>query len=179
MLKPLTAFEWPCVNSPFLPDSFDMNTNLPESSTPMIDSDLSIENWEDGYCRRLGYVGEVSHDLLKTDSSEPEIENRRKTADLIYMGRTATLSERWLDTDSVAELEYKTWDDACAWEFRNALGYTNMGLIQKPLTEMIRDYESDVNSDTYSDAELDYKAGENESQTWRCHSVPADIPPAD
>ena len=55
MLKPLTAFEWPCVNSPLLPtakpevvnqrkDSFDMNTNLPESSTPMIDSDLSIEN---------------------------------------------------------------------------------------------------------------------------------------
>ena len=96
MLKPLTAFEWPCVNSPFLPtakpevvnqkkDSFDMNTNLPESSTPMIDPDLSIENWEDGYCRRLGYVGEVSHDLLKTDSSEPEVENRRKTADLIYI----------------------------------------------------------------------------------------------
>ena len=26
------------------------------------------------------------------------------------------------DTDSVAELEYKTWDDACAWEFRNAPG---------------------------------------------------------
>ena len=26
------------------------------------------------------------------------------------------------DTDSVVELEYKTWDDACAWEFRNAPG---------------------------------------------------------
>ena len=93
-----------------------MNTNLPESSTPTIDSDLSIENWEDRDCRRLGYAGEVSHDLLKTDSSEPEIENRRKTADRIYMGRTVTLSEQWVDTDnnsdtdSVAELEYKTWD---------------------------------------------------------------------
>ena len=93
------------------------------------------------------------------------------------MGRTATLSERWLDTDdnsdtdSVAELEYKTWDDACAWEFRNALGYINMRLIQSPLTEMIRDYASDVNSDTDSDAELDYRAGEDASRTWRCHSA--------
>ena len=46
----------------------------------------------------------------------------------VYTGWTATLSDRWLntndnsDTDSVAELEYKTWDDPCAWEFRNALG---------------------------------------------------------
>ena len=59
-------------------------------------------------------------------------------------------------------MEYKTWDDACAWEFRNAL-----------------DYESDVNSDTDSDAELDYKAGKDASQTWRCHSALADMPPAD
>ena len=124
--------------------------------------------------------------MPKTDSSEPEVENRRKTAVLIYyMGWTATLSERWLDTytnsdtDSVAELEYKTWDDACAWEFRNTPGYTNMGLIRNPLTEMIRDYESDVNSDTDSDAELDFKPGEDASQTARCHSVPADIPPVD
>ena len=77
------------------------------------------------------------------------------------------------------ELEYETWDDACAWEFRNALGYANLGLIQNPPTEMIRDYESDVNSDTDSDAELDYKAGEDASRTWRCHSAPADIPPVD
>ena len=63
MLKSLTAFEWPCVNLPLLPtaqpeivnqtnDSFDMNTNLPESSAPMIDSDLSIVNWEERYYRR-------------------------------------------------------------------------------------------------------------------------------
>ena len=26
------------------------------------------------------------------------------------------------DTDSVAELEYNTWNDACAWEFRSASG---------------------------------------------------------
>ena len=59
------------------------------------------------------------------DSSEREVVNKWKTADEIYTGRTATLSERCLDTDdnsdtdSVAELQYKTWDDACAWEFRN------------------------------------------------------------
>ena len=82
-----------------------MNMNLPESSAPMIDSDLSIENWEDAYCRRLGYVGGVSHDLLKTDSSGPEVENRWKTADLIYMGRTATPSERWLDTDDISDTD--------------------------------------------------------------------------
>ena len=54
-----------------------------------------------------------------------------------------------------------------------------MRLIQSPLTEMIRDYVSDVNSDTYSDAELYYRAGEDASQTWRCHRAPADIPAAD
>ena len=52
--------------------------------------------------------------------SEPDVWKRMETADLIYTGQTATASERWSntndnsDTDSVAELEYKTWDDACA-----------------------------------------------------------------
>ena len=120
---------------------------------------------------------------MKTGSSEPDVVNKRKTADEIYTGWTATLSERWLDTDdnsdtdSVAEWEYKTWDEACAWEFRNMPGYTNMSLIQSPPTEMIRDYASDVNSDTDSDAELYYRAREDASRTWRCHSAPADIPP--
>ena len=196
MSTPLTAFEWPCVSLPLLPmskpdvvnqmkDSCEVNTNLPESSTPTIDSNLSIENWEDGVCRLLIYATEVSHDLLKTDSSDLEVVNKRNTTDEIYTDWTATLIERWLDTDddsdtdSVAELEYKTWDDACAWEFRNTRGYTNMSLIQSPPTEMIRDYVSDVNSDTGSDAELDYKAREDASRAWRCHSAPADIPRAD
>ena len=80
---------------------------------------------------------------MNTDSSEPKVGNRLETADLIYTCRMVTLSERWLDTndnsdtDSVAELEYKTWDDACAWEFRNAVGNANPGLIQNPPTEMI------------------------------------------
>ena len=107
--------------------TFDMNTNLPESSAPMIDSDLSIVNWEDRFYCRSGYGGGDSHVLMNTDSSEPDVLKRLETADLIYTGRTATLSEQWLDTkansdtDSVAELEYKTWDDTCAWEFRNTL----------------------------------------------------------
>ena len=44
---------------------------------------------------------------------------------------------------------------------------------------MIRDYVSDVNSDTDSDAELDYRTGEDASQTWRCHSAPTNIPLVD
>ena len=86
MLKPLTALAWPCVSSPLLPtakpevvnqmkDSCEVNTNLPESSAPTIDSNLSIENWEDGVCRLLIYASEVSHDVLKTDSPNPEVVN--------------------------------------------------------------------------------------------------------
>ena len=41
-------------------------------------------------------------------------------------------------TDSVAELEYNTWNDACASQFRNAYGNLPPGLIQTPLTELIR-----------------------------------------
>ena len=41
------------------------------------------------------------------------------------------------DTDSVAELEYNTWNDACAWEFRSASGNSLPGLIQNPPTEII------------------------------------------
>ena len=42
------------------------------------------------------------------------------------------------DTDSVAELEYNTWNYACAWEFRSASGNSLPGLIQNPPTEIIR-----------------------------------------
>ena len=40
------------------------------------------------------------------------------------------------DTDSVAELEYNTWNDACAWEFRSASGNLPPGLIQNPPTDL-------------------------------------------
>ena len=42
------------------------------------------------------------------------------------------------DTDFVAELEYNTWNDACAWEFRSASGNLPPGLIQNPPTELVR-----------------------------------------
>ena len=57
MLKSPTVFEWPYVNSSALPTlnpgivnqadvTFDMDTDPPENSAPMIDSDLMIVNWE-------------------------------------------------------------------------------------------------------------------------------------
>ena len=52
------------------------------------------------------------------------------------------------DTDSVAELEYKTWHDVGACEFRNARGNTNVNLSQNSLMEMNREYVSDVDTDT-------------------------------
>ena len=57
--------------------------------------------------------------MINTDSSEPDVWKRMDTADLVYMCRTVAQDERWSDTDdnsdtdSVAELEYNTWDDAC------------------------------------------------------------------
>ena len=50
-----------------------------------------------------------------------------------------------------------------------------MNLIQSLPIEMNRECASDVNTDTDSDAELDYKAREYALRTWSCHSVPADI----
>ena len=55
MSKPLTVLAWPCVNSSLLPtakpevvnqmkDSCEVNMNLPETSAPTIDSNLSMEN---------------------------------------------------------------------------------------------------------------------------------------
>ena len=142
-------------------DSCEVNMILPENSAPTIDSNLSMKNWEDGVCRLLIYASDVSQDALKTNSPNPEVANIQNAADEMYTGRTVTRTKRWLDTDdnsdtdSVAELEYKTWDDACAWEFRNTRGNTNMNLIQSSLIEMNREYVSDVDTDTDSDAELD------------------------
>ena len=83
------------------------------------------------------------------------------------------------DTDSVAELEYKTWDDARAWEFRNARGNTNVNLSQNSGMEMNREYVSDVDTDTDSDAELAYKAKKCTLRAWKCRCAPADVPPVD
>ena len=142
-------------------DSCEVNMTLPESAPPTIDSNVSMKIWEDGVCHLLIYASDVSQDVLKTNSPNPEVANIQNAADEIYTGRTATRTKRWLDmddnsdTDSVAELEYKTWDDAGAWEFRNARGNTNMDLIQSSLIEMNREYVSHVDADTDSDAELE------------------------
>ena len=126
MSTPMTALAWPCVYSSRLPtvkpeiinrmkDSGEVNMTLPESEPPMIDSNVSMENWEDGVCRPLIYAGDFPQEVLKTDSRNPEAENIQHEADKIYTGQMATRTRQWLymgnnlDTDSVAELEYKTW----------------------------------------------------------------------
>ena len=68
----------------------------------------------------------------------------------------AAQTECWLDvedysdTDSVAELEYETWDEARAWEFRNARGYTNVDLSHNSRMNKNREYVSDVDTNTDS-----------------------------
>ena len=57
------------------------------------------------------------------------------------------------DTDSVTDLEYKTWKDACAWRCRSALVNIPPGLVQNPPTGHIRHYGTDDNSVTDSVAE--------------------------
>ena len=53
------------------------------------------------------------------------------------------------DTDSIAELEYNTWNDACAWEFRNASGNDPPGLIQNPPTDIIQNTRCYTDDDEY------------------------------
>ena len=180
MLKSPMVFEWPYVNSSALPTlnpgivnqtdvTLDMDTDPPENSALMIDSDLMIVDWKDIFYRRPRYCGKDLHDMMNTDSSEPDVWKRMDTADLVYMCRTVAQDHRWLDTDdnsdtdSVVELEYSAWDDTCAGEFRNALGNIPPGLVQNPPTDIIRNYEKDDNSDKDSAAELEYKL-------WRTHA---------
>ena len=172
---PMTALAWPCVNSPRLPtlkpeivdrmiDSRAVNSTQPESSPPTTDSNGSMRNWRDGICHLLIIADDFPQDVLKINSRNPEAANIQHGADEIYTGRMATRTECWLDvedysdTDSVAELEYKTWDEARAWEFRNARGYTNVDLSHNSRIIMNREYVSDVDTNTDSDAELHYTA---------------------
>ena len=94
MSKLLTALAWPCVNSSLLPtvkpevvnrmkDSYEVNMTLPESSAPTIDSNLSMKNWEDGVCRLLIYASDVSQEVLKTNSPNPEVANIQNAAEEI------------------------------------------------------------------------------------------------
>ena len=53
-----------------------------------------------------------------------------------------------------------------------------MNLSQNSLMEMNREYVSDVDTDTDTDAKLNYKTKRCALRTWKCRSVPADVPPA-
>ena len=125
-----------------------MDTDRPENSAPMIDSDLMIVDWEDIVYHRPRYCGKDLHDMMNTDSSEPDVQKRMDTADLVYMCRTVAQDHRWSDTDdnsdtdSIVELEYSTWDDACAGEFQNTLGNIPPGLVQNPPMYKIQNYEN-------------------------------------
>ena len=101
-----------------------------------------MKYWEDRICHPLIYVGDFPQKVLKTTSHNPEAANIQHEADEIYTGQTATRTGGWLDvednsdTDSVAELEYTTWDDAREWEFRNARGIINVSLSHNSRMEM-------------------------------------------
>ena len=162
-------------------DSREVNMTLPESAPPTIDPNVSMMNWEDGVCHLLIYAADFPQDVLKTNSRNPVAANIQHEADEIYTGRTVTRTGRWLDmednsdTDSVAELQYKTWDDARTWEFRNARGNTNVNVSQNSRMEMNREYVSDVDTNTDSDTELDYKAKKCALRTWKCCCALADV----
>ena len=168
MLKSPMVFEWPYVNSSALPTlnpgivnqtdvTLNMDTDPLENSAPMIDSDLMIVDWEDIFYRRPRYCEKDWHDMMNTDSSEPDVRKRMDTADLVYMCRTVAQDHRWSDTDDNSDTD-SAWDDACAGEFQNTLGNIPPGLVQNPPTDKIPNYETDDNSDTDSVAELEYSA---------------------
>ena len=91
------------------------------------------------------------HNVLKTTSHNPEAANIEHEVDEICTS-TAQTAGGWLDvknnsdTDSVAELEYNTWDEARAWEFRIARGNMNVSLSQNSRIEMNREYVSEVDT---------------------------------
>ena len=126
---PMTALAWPCVNSPLLStekpeivnrmkDRREVRNTSPGNAPPTIDLNASMKYWEDRIFHPLIYVGDFPQKVLKTTSHNPEAANIQHKTDEIFTGRTAMRTGGWLDvednsdTDSAAELEYKTWDDA-------------------------------------------------------------------
>ena len=84
MLRSPTIFERPCVVSSALPTlnqrivnltdvTMDMDADPPESSVLMINSDLMVVDWEDIFCGRPRYGGQDWHDMIYTDSSDPNV----------------------------------------------------------------------------------------------------------
>ena len=96
-------------------DSREVKMTSPENAPQTIDPNVSMKYWEDGVCHPLIFAGDFPQNVLKTNSHNPEAANIQHETDEIYTGRTATRTRGWLDvddnsdTDSVAELEYKTW----------------------------------------------------------------------
>ena len=99
MLRSPTIFKRPCVVSSALPMldqrivnltdvTWDMDTDPPGSSALMITSDLMVVDWEDRICGRPRYGGQDGHDMIDTDSSDPNVRKRMEMADLGYMCRT-------------------------------------------------------------------------------------------
>ena len=142
--------------------TMDMDADPPESSAMMINSDLMVVDWEDIFCGRARYRGKDWHDMIDTDSSDPNVRKRMDTADLVYMCRTVAQDHRWSntddnsDTDSVAELNCGAWDDACTGDYHNTPGN-----IQNPPTCKIQNDDTDHGSDADSVAELEYKTWED------------------
>ena len=191
MSTPMTSLAWPCVDSLRLPmvkheivirmkDSREMKMSQPKSAPPTKDSNVSMEYWEDRICQPLIYVGDFPQKVLKTTSHTPEAANIQHEVDEIFTGRTATRTGGWLDvkdnsdTDSVAELEYKTWDEAREWEFRNARGNMNASLSHYSRMGMNQEYVSEVVTVIGSDA--DYNARKRASRRWESQYTPADFP---
>ena len=62
----------------------------------MITSDLMVVDWEDIIYGRPRYGGQDGHDMIDTDSSDPNVWKRM---DLGYMCRTVVQDQRWSDMD--------------------------------------------------------------------------------
>ena len=193
---PMTSLAWPCVDSPRLPmgkheivvrmkDSRERKISEVESGPPTQDSNWSMKYWEDRICHPLIYVGDFPYNVLKTTSHNPEVADVQHEAGRMFtfMGRTATRTGGWLDmkntsdTDSVAELEYNTWDDARAWEFRNARGNMDVSLFQNSQIEMNRADESEV--DTVIGYDVDHSARKRVSRRWEYQCTPTEFPASD
>ena len=102
--------------------------------------------------------------------------------DVAYIGDFA--DEDFIDTGfdmgSEAEFEWKTRNDACAWECRSVSGNDSPELFQNLRTDMIqnvyRQSETDDDSDTDSAAELEYDTW-NDACAWEFRSVSANDSP--
>ena len=193
---PMTSLAWPCVDPPRLPmgkheivvrmqDNREMKISQAESGPPTQDSNWSMKYWEDRNCHPLIYVGDFPYKVLKTTSHNPEVADVQHEADRMFtsMGRTATRTGDWLDmdntsdTDSVAELEYNTWDVARAWEFRNTRGNKDVSLFQDSQIEMNRADESEV--DTVIDYDAEQSARTRVSRRWEYQCTPTEFPASD